>query len=162
MNLDRVKSSFAKVVAQLSYGPVDFRAFYGATIVSQAADDTVGLRPDDARIPSVDGCALAVPGGTAKVTAGQRCMLGWNGADPSKPYATLWGSDGLTTLEIGTAADFVAMAAKVKTDLDAIVNAFNTHVHVTPSGPSDTPTPVPDVVPITINSDTSSTNLKAS
>lgn len=65
--------------------------------------------------------------------------------------------DGLVT--VGSAAtDFVAMATKVKTELDAMITIFNTHTHATAAvGPPVTPLPLMT----TPSGSTSSSNLKS-
>lgn len=53
------------------------------------------------------------------------------------------------------AQDFAALAGKVKDALDAIVNAFNSHTHPSPSGPTSVPT-----TPLTTSTDVAASKTK--
>lgn len=124
-------------------GPVDYLGLYPARVDAQSADGkTVDLTVDDSRIGTASKVPLrlGIPGTTAKVSAGARCLLGWDGGDPSKRYAALW-DDGATVTEItirGTTVNlgsdagtnFVALANLVDAELAKIETAHNTHVHV--------------------------------
>ena len=87
------------------------------------------------------------------------------------PFATEANSpqtDGITIdkdglVIVGSAAtDFVAQANKVKTELDKVRTAFNSHVHATAAvGLPSTPTPVPTVIPIPPILAMESTNLQS-
>lgn len=82
--------------------PLDYLARYRAKVNAQAADMlTVDATPDDTRIPGMSGIPLRLPPGMrCKVQPGKFVLVGWDGGDPSKPYATPeWDSAG-TTIEI--------------------------------------------------------------
>jgi hypothetical protein len=67
---------------------------YPAEIQSQHDDFTVDLLPDN---PALRGNGLSrvnirhgIPGVQVRVLAGSRCLLGFEGGDPAKPYVSLW------------------------------------------------------------------------
>jgi hypothetical protein len=100
---DRFLAGFAAIVRSLVgniiVGPrIDYLAAYPCVAVSQNADGTLELVPDDKRIqgPSKVPIRYGVPGISATVAAGARVYLRWAGADPSKPYAEVWESAGVT------------------------------------------------------------------
>ena len=149
MMFDRIKGPLAEFVRAIT-ARIDWFALYPCRVVAQNADKTLELQPDNTRVPSVSKVPirLGIPNATVTVTAGSRVHLGFEGGDPTKPYAALWGPSTVTELVIGSSAqDFVAHAAKVKASLDALVAAFNGHVHpgVT-SGTSSTATPLTPIV----------------
>lgn len=70
---------------------VDYHALYPASVVSQdGAGGPLDLRPDTEALPPPQAVPLRVVNGV-KLTlpAGTRVLLGYEGGDPSKPYATL-------------------------------------------------------------------------
>ena len=86
----RLRAAFAAIV-RAEMRRVDFHALYPATVLSQdGAGGPLDLRPDtDAIAPpqavplrTVNGVKLTIP-------AGARVLLGYEGGDPSKPYAVL-------------------------------------------------------------------------
>ena len=97
--LDKTKQSLAAFIRAVM-SRVDFMAMYPCQIVSQNADSTLELKPDDARLPSLSNVQLrlGLPGCTAKVASGSRVLLGWYGGDPSKPFAALFESSTVTQL----------------------------------------------------------------
>jgi hypothetical protein len=49
---------------------------------------------------------------------------------------------GASAVSVGAGSDFVAMAAKVLTELSAIITAFNAHTHPAPGGATSPPMPM--------------------
>lgn len=81
---------------------VDLLGMYRAKVVAQSSDMlSLDVQPDDTRIPGMSGIPLRLtPGLRCKVAAGKFVLVGWDGGDPSKPYATpAWDAAG-TTVEI--------------------------------------------------------------
>jgi len=76
----------------------DHLALYPCTVDAQAGDGTLDLRPDDAVMSGsgLSGIPLktGLPGWEVSVSSGTRVLLGFEGGDPSRPYAALWEHDG--------------------------------------------------------------------
>lgn len=70
---------------------VDYHALYPASVVSQdGAGGPLDLRPDTEALPPPQAVPLRVVNGVKlTIPAGTRVLLGYEGGDPSKPYATL-------------------------------------------------------------------------
>lgn len=75
---------------------------YPATVRAQAGDGTLALELDPgAPVPSLVGVPIrhGLPGVTAVVVAGgARVRVGFDGADPSRPFAVLWDAGNATSL----------------------------------------------------------------
>jgi hypothetical protein len=137
-------------------GPVERRILYSrvypARVVKQNGDGTLQVMPDDAafkgagldRVP----IRLGVPG-SVQIPAGARVGVEFEGGDPQRPIASWFHGEQLELLKLGNGADFVALAAKVLTELQAIKSWADAHVHPTgvgPSGPPAAPLPPPGSV----------------
>jgi len=133
---------------------VDQAQLWPARVVSQRADSTLEIIPDDANIrgTGIDGAIICpgLPGLHVEVPSGSRALLAFAGGDPSRPRVVAWDHETLVTLlRVGTAvADFVALAGKVLTELqdvksefDLLKTAYNAHVHPSGVGPTGTTTP---------------------
>lgn len=106
--LDRLRAGLAAFVDGLlgrstaSVARWDHLALYPATVSRQEADGSLDLLPDDAvvRGGGFSGVRLktGVPGLRATVPAGTRVLLGWEGGDPSRPYAATWEHGAVTEL----------------------------------------------------------------
>jgi hypothetical protein len=128
---DRLKDALLGVVRS-AFPSLDFLASYPARVVTQNSDGTLELVPDDARLASLSNVPIryGVPGVTAKVPAGSRVLLGFAGGVPSLPIATVWESGEPTEIVIGPGASQpAAVATALRTELDAIWTAIQTHVH---------------------------------
>lgn len=70
---------------------VDYHALYPASVLSQdGAGGPLDLRPDTEALPPPQAVPLrGVLGVKLTIPAGTRVLLGYEGGDPSKPYATL-------------------------------------------------------------------------
>jgi hypothetical protein len=77
---------------------VDYLAFYPCRVVSQSGQ-LLDLIPDDTRLPSISGVSIrhGVPGLSVAVPTGTRVLLGFDGGDPSRPFAALWERGGTAT-----------------------------------------------------------------
>jgi len=98
----------------------DYHALYPATVVSQADDGTVDVRPDNPRagkvLADLTGVRIrnGIPGLKVVVPKGARVRLGFEGGDPAQPYAALWDSGSLAGVQIYLAADAWAVRGGVK------------------------------------------------
>lgn len=92
--LGRARDAFAALVRGTPV-TIDHRAEYPGTVVAQGTG-TVDVRPDDARLDSMQGIPLWSQAGDAvDQVVGGRVKIGWHGGDPSQPYAG--GFDGSAT-----------------------------------------------------------------
>ena len=112
---DKLKQGLAAFIqavtgVNLVAGHVDFLALYPCAVATQNADGTLELKPDDQRLgPGFSSVPLrlGLPGTTVKLSTPTRCLVGWYGGDPSKPFAALF--EGSTVTEI----DFSATTIKL-------------------------------------------------
>ena len=122
---------------------LDFVKIWRCQVVSQHADGTLELLPENERIRGrgIDLVRISpgLAGAQVKVPAGAFCYLAFEGGDPSKPFVLGWESEtgmSLTTLGSVSAAQFAARADKVDSLLSDLKNWANTHIHPTGVGPS--------------------------
>ena len=103
---------------------VDYCALYACTVQAQRSDGSLDLKPQDDRVPAMTGVPIriGVPGLAVKVAPGAEVLMGFDGYRPDKPYAALWGAQGLKELVI-TASVKVTVAAP-----SVIVDATNVTV----------------------------------
>lgn len=84
---------------------VDYHALYPSRVVTQHADGSLDLVPDSARAPSCQRVPVrTLRGVTLTVAAGARVLLGYEGGDPSKPYASLWEAGNVTRFAVNGAS----------------------------------------------------------
>lgn len=85
---------------------------YPATVRAQAGDGTLALELDPgAPVPSLVGVTIrhGLPGVTAvAVAGGARVRVGFDGADPSRPFAVLWDAGNATSLTFNGSSRRVA------------------------------------------------------
>jgi hypothetical protein len=128
-----------------------FLGLYSAQVVRQAADGTLDLMPADDRLRAQGLQAIPIrhglPGVTVEVPAGEFIQLGFDGGDPSKPYASLWHAGQATKIVFGdmtieaAGVKALALAQETKAALDLLQNAHDTHMHPTAgTGPPSPPT----------------------
>lgn len=85
---------------------IDYSRRYPCEVVTQNADGTVQVMPDDAAIKGrgLDRCTIYVglPGTVVKVPHGARCLVAFAAGDPSRPYIDGWamGTD-FESIDIG-------------------------------------------------------------
>lgn len=116
--LDRLRAGLGAFVDALlgrsasSVARWDYLALYPATVSKQAADGSLDVLPDDTvvRGGGFSGVRLktGVPGLRATVPAGTRVLLGWEGGDPSRPYAATWEQGAVTLLAFDGGTQAVA------------------------------------------------------
>jgi hypothetical protein len=112
---DRAKAAFEALVRGV-FPDVDFLARYPARVVSQNADGTLELIPDDVRIPGMSKVPIryGVPGIKATVAPGARVLLGFAGGNRDAPEAELWESASVLKLELtATAVEVTATTVEV-------------------------------------------------
>ncbi|MEN6535507.1 MAG: hypothetical protein ABFD89_17720 [Bryobacteraceae bacterium] len=77
---------------------IAYTRLYPSTVVAQNADLTLQLLPDDARMrgTGLDNVRIrhGLPGFEVHVREGARVSLGFDGGNPSMPYASLWETNG--------------------------------------------------------------------
>lgn len=120
---DRIKGSLRRIV-RLATAGVDYHAHYACKVVSQNADGTLELHPDEARIGDTSKVPirLGIPGAAVKVAAGSRVMVGFENGDPARPVATLWEASSVqeivftTTAKVTIAAPVVNLAGEPAID----------------------------------------------
>jgi len=99
--LDRIKGGLLALIRDL-VAPTDYHALYPCTVVSQNADGSLELRAESTKVsvPSKVPILLGLPGARAKLEAGASVLLGFEGGDPRRPRAMLWGESVITELAL--------------------------------------------------------------
>lgn len=137
----RIRLALERVIRWVTRDTL-FLGQYTAEVVSQAADGTLDLMPDDDRLRSQGLQSVPIrhglPGVRVEVPAGERVLLGFDAGDPSKPYAALWHEGQITRVFIGGEVA-VALSTLVSERIDTIQQAFDAHIHPTGMGPSGPP-----------------------
>lgn len=104
---DSLSNDIAKVVTGITRrdSSIDYRALYGATIAfsdgqkATVLPDLADLRPKES--PYLSDCLIRRPDGySSSPTSGTKCLLGWEGGDPSKRYVLMAAGDGSDQTEI--------------------------------------------------------------
>lgn len=119
---------------------VDYHAPYVARVLSQNADDSLELRVFDARIPSMSKVPIRTLAGVTslRVAAGTDCVIEFLDGKPSRPVVTGFVQaactsitlDASSLIKIGaSASSFVALADRVRSELEAIADEFRAHTH---------------------------------
>jgi hypothetical protein len=131
-----------------------FLGQYTAQVASQNADGSLDLLPDDLRLRSEGLQSVPIrhglPGVTVEVPTGERVLLGFDGGDPTQPYAALWHEGQVTKVFIG-GTEAVSLASLCKQRHDTIQAAFDAHIHITTATPGASATPgviAPTATPI--------------
>jgi hypothetical protein len=80
---------------------VDYTALWPARVVAQRGDGTLDLVPDSPRVAPCQGVPYrTLRGLSVDVSAGARVLLGYEGADPSRPYALAWEIGSATAVRV--------------------------------------------------------------
>jgi hypothetical protein len=129
--MNRLERAVRDVVTKLFPG-LDFQALYPATVKGQNSDGTLELVPDDVRFSSHSKVPLrlGVPGLVVKVPANGRVLLGFEGGDPRRPVATLWGDGGVTEITINADVIKLAGGGTAGTPVAKEGSATQGHVHI--------------------------------
>src|ERR1700694_4698063 len=103
---DRIKGGIEKVFRAILGPRIDYYGTYQCVVVQQNADGSLDLKPDDPRVPGMQGIPInwGLPGVTATVSPGARADVVFLSADPSKPRATLWENAALITLNVNSSS----------------------------------------------------------
>lgn len=93
----RVAEHISALVEFFIGSRLDYHALYPAQVVSQNGDGTLEVLPDDERVRGFGLGSVAIrtgaPGYKYTVSEGARCLIGFEAADPTRPYAALWDSE---------------------------------------------------------------------
>jgi hypothetical protein len=126
---DRLKTSINSYVRDL-FPRIDLYAGYWCTVASQNSDGSLELKPDDARLAGYSGVPIryGVPGVSAKVSSGARCLLEFAGGDSTRPMVTAWEPGTALELDLGspTATDALVKGTTYRTAEDTLFAAFIT------------------------------------
>lgn len=113
---------------------LDYGAHYSGQVAKQNDDGTLDVKCDDARLPGFQHVRVkwGAPGVIAKLKANAPCTIGWENGDPTRPYVSGFAPDAFDEVWLAGATasgNFVALANLVKTRLDALQTAINSHTH---------------------------------
>lgn len=99
---DRLKGGIEKIIRAVVGPRIDYLCPYSAVVVQQNSDKSLDIQPDDTRLPGLQGIPIdyGVPGISADVNAGSRCLLQFVGGDPSKPRVTLWELNSISQITV--------------------------------------------------------------
>lgn len=139
MASDRIKQSLGAFIKTL-FPRIDYLAFYRVKLVAQSSDLlTVDVQPDGDKIPGLSGIPLktGVAGVLVKVRRDAFLMVGWEGGDPSQPFAVPTWESGASVEKtiIGADAVFVGgesgaekmlHAETFLTDVATLLSTLNT------------------------------------
>lgn len=141
----RLLAALTTLVARLTRR-IDRVALYPARVVSQAADGTLDVVPDDPRLPAASGVPIraGLPGVRVTVPAGARVLLTYAAGDPRWPVAALW--------ELGTVTQLAVNGGTRKTARDgesvARSDAFGTWITNVTSAINSLTTPTTITAPV--------------
>ncbi len=110
--LDRLKGSLVSIIRGVMR-EVAYHKPYPARVVQQDADGTLHLRPDSAILPGLTGVPIryGVPGVTARVPPGTRCIVEFENGDPQTPVVTGFEPGALLELSLDGGSRRVAREA---------------------------------------------------
>jgi hypothetical protein len=142
-SLDRAKAAFDACVRGV-FSRLDYFAGYWCRVVGQNADGSLELQPDDARLPPLSGMPIryGVPGVTAKVPPGARCLLEFAGGDPTKPFVSTWEPGTVVEIVLAGGTQLVARKgdkAKADTGMAAWITAVDAFLAAVVAGPVTAP-----------------------
>jgi len=107
--LGRFKASLASIIRAVM-SEVDYHKPYPARVVVQDKDGTLQLKPDSDRIPGLTGVPIryGVPGVTARVPPGARCIVEFENGDSRSPIVTAFEPGALIELSFDGGSRSVA------------------------------------------------------
>jgi len=133
---------------------VDYAGLYPARVVEQRGDGTLDLVPDSARVAPCQAVPYrTLRGLSVDVPAGARVLLGYEGADPSRPYALAWELGDATAVRVNGGS---TRAAREGDSVSVTIPAGAVLVS-SPGGP--VPSPAPITLTGTITSGTTALRL---
>jgi hypothetical protein len=109
-------SELVESIVRATLPELDFYAHYSAEVLSQNADGTLELRPDDARHSALSSVPIyhGLPGQEVKVTAGARVFFQFVGADRRRPIVTHWEKQNLSEHQVDAAVKFVLNSTTIE------------------------------------------------
>jgi hypothetical protein len=130
-NLGRITEPLKALVEALVGRRLDYHALYPCTVAAQSGN-TLELIPDDERVRGFGLGSVPIktgaPGYQYTVPANSRVLLGFEAADPKRPYCALWDSaTGVTTLTFDGGSEDIA-----RTD-DSVGELYVDNVTAAPS-----------------------------
>lgn len=131
-------AAFERLLGRLTRR-VDYLGLYPARVVAQRADGTLDLVPDSPRAAPCQGVPYrTLRGLSVEVSAGARVLLGYEGGDPSRPYALAWEIGDATSVRVngGTRS-----AARDGDSVSVTIPAGAVLVS-SPGGPIPSPAPI--------------------
>jgi hypothetical protein len=111
-----VTDLFASLVERLVLPRLDPLALYPARVVSQQDDGSLDVKPDDTRWgPGLSRVPIrhGLPGVNVRVRQGARVLVGFEGGDITRPFASLWEPGSLDTLTIEASVKLLLKAPSV-------------------------------------------------
>lgn len=88
-----LKGSLEAIIERLTADRI-YLAKHSSVVELQHGDDTVDLTPDNVKLRGrgISNVPIrhGLPGVRVRVKQGSRCLLGFEGGNPDKPYASLW------------------------------------------------------------------------
>ncbi|MGZ3454445.1 MAG: hypothetical protein ACXVEF_32865 [Polyangiales bacterium] len=107
--LDRLKGSLVSIIRSVM-SEVDYHKPYPARVVLQDPDGSLHLQPDSNKIPGLTGVPIryGVPGVTARVPAGTRCIVEFENGDSRTPIVTGFEPGTIIELSLDGGASSVA------------------------------------------------------
>jgi hypothetical protein len=124
-SIDALKRGLFAVI-RAARPTLDYAAFYRAEVIAQSGDRrTVDVKPDDARLPPMSKLKLrlGIPGATVKISPGAGVMVGWENADPQRPYVHSF-DKGADTITLSLVASKIELGAEgLMPNEDGIVRA---------------------------------------
>ena len=150
VDFERFRQNFADIIENLVGRRIDYSQLYTAVVVAQNSDGTLQLLADNTKIRGTGHNNVAIrhglPGVSVTVSQGARVRIGFEEADPSKPFAALWDTDAaFVTINLGLAAntEFVALSNKVDNEILKILNLLAGNPQTPPNAPTEPPTWIP-------------------
>jgi hypothetical protein len=123
---DQMKAALVALV-RAALPTIDYYALYRARVVKQSGDRAnVDLAPEDKRLPPGMNdvpIKLGIPGATVKFAPGAQMLVGWEGGDPSRPYALAWEGGATVAVLSITAAKVELGGEGLQAPLDGVVRA---------------------------------------
>ncbi len=115
MTQDRITAAWQRFVESVIGPRIDYLASYPSRVVAQASDGSLEVVPDSPRVPGMVGVPIryGIPGVTAKVAAGARVNVAFDGGDPASPVATMWEPDGLLEINVTASTKITVNAPSV-------------------------------------------------
>lgn len=95
--IDALRSIVASLTTR-----IDYACLYPSKVVSVNADKTVDIRPENPKIPAMSSVAVrGLSGIDVVVVPGAKMLLGFEGGDPSRPFAALQSWEGMQEVRVG-------------------------------------------------------------